>query len=41
MDLYQQKADINKDYLMPVAAHNDNADDPEQQRLMEEDLADL
>lgn len=31
----------NADYLMPVAAHNDNADDPEQQRLMEEDLADL
>lgn len=41
MDLYQQKADMNKDYLVPVAAHNDNADDPEQQRLMEEDLADL
>lgn len=41
LDLYQQKADMNKDYLMPVAAHNDNADDPEQQRLMKEDLADL
>ena len=30
-----------KDHLIPVAAHNDNANDPEQQKLMEEDLADL
>lgn len=30
-----------QDHLMPVAAHNDNTDDPEQQKLMEEDLADL
>lgn len=28
----------DKSYLEPIAAHNDNAEDPEQQRLMEEDL---
>lgn len=29
-----------QDYLMPIAAHNDN-NDPEQQRLMQEDLDEL
>lgn len=28
-------------YTMPVAAHNDDSDDPEQQRLMLEDIEDL
>lgn len=42
ISLIEERAQrVNNDYLMPVAAHNDNADDPEQQRLMEEDLADL
>lgn len=29
------------DHLLPQAAHNDDADDPEQQRLMQEDLDEL
>lgn len=29
------------DYLMPVAAHNDDTNDPEQQRLMAEDMDEL
>lgn len=37
----EKERGVDNDYLMPVAAHNDNADDPEQQKLMEEDLADL
>lgn len=39
--LKEKEREVDNDYLMPVAAHNDNADDPEQQKLMEEDLADL
>ncbi len=30
-----------KDYLMPIAAHNDNAADEEQQRLMQKDIDEL
>lgn len=37
---YQIKQD-NSEYLQPVAAHNDFADEEEEQRLMREDLEDL
>lgn len=32
---------LDQIHLTPIAAHNDNIDDPEQQKLMEEDLKDL
>ncbi|MBS7008473.1 helix-turn-helix domain-containing protein [Anaerostipes sp.] len=36
---YQQMSD--QSHLVPIAAHNDNIDDPEQRELIEEDLKDL
>ena len=32
---------INKDYLMPQAAHNDKGEDPEEQALTNEDLGEI
>lgn len=32
---------LDKSYLEPVAAHNNNAEDPDQQRLMKEDMQDM
>lgn len=37
---YCMVADNHEDYLMPIAAHNDN-DDPEQQKLMQQDIDEL
>lgn len=40
IDRYTKKEN-EKTHLLPQAAHNDDADDPEQQRLMQEDLDEL